>query len=211
MRDQGNVRLKPGAEYRALLIDAQGDRARLFASIMSDRGYAVAQTVASVDEAILMLGSANAAKQATAIDLLVLYTNSMNGKDIEAIGKLAGAADKPILVVTESGDPDVIARAVSAGATFCQPLGVNADRVHAGVVGAISLHKRISALEAEREDAVRALTERKLIDRAKQIVMASRDLNEADAFAHLQKLSMTRNTPMADIARSIIEAKELLG
>lgn len=211
MPDQGNVRLKPGAQYRALLIDTQWERARLFTSILADRGYAVTRNVRDVEEAIAALRNAPDKTPDGQIDLIVLYANSVGPRETEAIRSLTQAVEHPLLVVTESGDPEVVAKAISAGASFCQPLGVNADRVHAGVVGAISLHRRLQALASERDDAVRALAERKLIDRAKVIVMSSRDLSEQDAFSYLQKLSMTRNTPMADIARSIIEARELLG
>ena len=128
-----------------------------------------------------------------------------------SITQLTNAIYKPLLVITESSDPQVMSDAISAGASFCQPLGVNADRLQSGVVGAIEVHKRLNSLQKERDKAVEGLAERRLIDRAKSIVMASRAFNESDAFAYLQKLSMTRNAPMVEIARSIIEAKELLG
>lgn len=211
MSDAANIRLKPSAQYRALLIDALPERAQLFASVMADRGYAVIETVRTVDDALAHRAGKTVAEAEDAAHLVVLYTAAMADRELEDIARLTAAIDKPLLVVTENGDPRVVSLAIAAGASFCQPLGVNADRLHSGVVGAIEIHKRLHALEKERDQAVRTLAERKLIDRAKSILMATRDLDENEAFSHLQKLSMTRNTPMAEIARSIIEAKELLG
>lgn len=204
-----NIRLKPSALHRALLIDSLPERAQLFASVMADRGYLVTASVGSIAEALDREDKSENSDDSTS--LVVFYTTDLSAKDREGIARLSAAIDKPLLVVTESGDPQVVSEAIAAGASFCQPLGVNADRLHSGVVGAIEVHKRLNVLEKERDQAVRGLNERKLIDRAKSIVMTSRAYNEQDAFAYLQKLSMTRNTPMVDVARSIIEARELLG
>lgn len=206
-----NVRLKPSAPYRALLIDAQLERAQLFASVMADRGYSVTQTVTDVDEAFALRSDAGSTRLADWLDLLVLYASALGAREFDGIRRLTEAVDLPLLVITESGAPEAVCDAIAAGASFCQPLGVNADRLQSGLIGAIEVHKQLQRLRTERDQAVRALDERKLIDRAKSIVMATRSLNEQAAFAHLQKLSMGRNTPMAEIARSIIEAKELLG
>lgn len=211
MPDPGNVRLKPGSQYRVLLIDVQAERARLFASVMADRGYAVTQTAQSIEAVLDRAGTSAGDAFLSDFDLMVLYASGLTLPEIAGIEKLSAAIGKPLLVATESSDPDAVAKAITAGASFCQPLGVNADRVHAGVIGAIHMHKRLQSLKDERDGAVQALAERKLIDRAKSIVMTSRDYSEQEAFAHLQKLSMTRNTRLADIARSIIDAKELLG
>ena len=209
MAETNNIRLKPSALYRALLIDALPERAQLFASVMADRDYLVTAIVGSISEALAQQSGANNADDG--IDLIVYYTTDLSVKERKAITQLTNAIYKPLLVITESSDPQVMSDAISAGASFCQPLGVNADRLQSGVVGAIEVHKRLNSLQKERDKAVEGLAERRLIDRAKSIVMASRAFNESDAFAYLQKLSMTRNAPMVEIARSIIEAKELLG
>lgn len=209
MAETLNIRLNPTVRHRAMLIDAQLERAQLFASFMADRECHVTAIARSVSEALSQRGGVSGADND--ISLLVLYTTDLSAKDVKDIEDLTGAIDKPLLVITESGDPQVVANAISAGAAFCQPLGVNADRLQSGVYGAIEVHKQLQSLKKERDQAVRGLSERKLIDRAKAIVMDSRGLNEPDAFAYLQKLSMTRNTPLAEIARSIIAAKDLLG
>jgi len=209
MAGTNNIRLKPSALHRALLIDALPERAQLFASVMADRGYPVSATVGSITEALAQQGKAKSADDG--INLVVFYTTDLSAKERDGIAQLTAAIDKPLLVITESSDPQVVSDAIAAGASFCQPLGVNADRLQSGVVGAIEVHKRLSVMQKERDQAVQGLAERKLIDRAKSIVMTSRDFSEPDAFAYLQKLSMTRNAPMVEIARSIIEAKELLG
>ena len=209
MAETVNIRLKPTVLHRAMLIDAQPERAHLFTSFMADRGCQVSATARSVAEVLTRRGDVPGAEDD--ISLLVLYTTDLSAKDVKDIEGLTKAIDKPLLVITESSDPQVVANAIAAGASFCQPLGVNADRLQSGVFGAIEVHKRLLSLQKERDQAVQALSERKLIDRAKAIVMDSRDLSEPQAFAYMQQLSMTRNTPLAEIARSLIAAKDLLG
>jgi response regulator NasT len=70
---------------------------------------------------------------------------------------------------------------------------------------------RIQAAEDQASDLRRELEHRKLIERAKGILMTQRQITEQDAFREIQHRSMERNVPMPDVARSIIAAKELLG
>ncbi|MEO1703208.1 MAG: ANTAR domain-containing protein [Pseudomonadota bacterium] len=205
MLEQKNIRLKPSPSQRALLIDALPERAQLFESVMSDRGYPVTLKLASIQAAL---------KGADGIDdvsIIVFYTTDLSEEDKQGIAQLSTAYPKPLLVITESADPTAVSDAIAAGASFCQPLGVSADRLQAGVMGAVEIHRRLGQVQSERDKALAALADRRLIDRAKSILMVTRNYTESDAFSHIQKLSMSRNEPIGDIAKSIIEAKELLG
>ena len=211
MVQSDNIRLKPPSQLRVLLVDSQPERAQLFVSVLADRGYSVVETTRFTEDALKALSSRPESQSNASIDLIVLYSADVSSEALSAIGELSSSCSQPLLIVTESADPDAIGKAIAAGAAGCQPMGVNADRVQAGVIGAIEVNKRFQVLRKERDDAVQALADRKLIDRAKSIVMSSRSFDEQQAFAHLQQLSMTRNIPLVDIAKTIIEAQELLG
>ncbi len=211
MAQSSNIRLKPPSQVRVLLVDGQVERAQLFISVLADRGYAVVETAHSADDAVDVLLKDPDVQSDAGVDLIVFYSTNVTGDALGAIKKLTSVCVQPLLVITESADPDVIGKAIAAGAAGCQPMGVNADRVQSGVVGAIEINKRLQELRSERDRAVKALADRRLIDRAKAIVMNSRSFDEQEAFTYLQQLSMKRNTPLAEIAATIIEAQELLG
>jgi len=82
----------------------------------------------------------------------------------------------------------------------------------AGLVAALLLLAASLAYAQEsQEEAVAALAERKLVERAKGIVMNQRGLNEDEAFRFLRKTAMDRNFRLSEIAQQIIDAADLLG
>ena len=74
----------------------------------------------------------------------------------------------------------------------------------------ISRFNAFARLTDELERAQTALSERKVIDRAKGILMKMKSIGEADAYAMLRKTAMKENRKIADVARSLITAAELL-
>jgi response regulator NasT len=75
---------------------------------------------------------------------------------------------------------------------------------------AIARHTYNQQLQEEIKQVRHSLLERKLIDRAKGIIMQHRKLTEDDAYKSMRKLAMDRNQKLVDVAKSIIEVSELL-
>jgi response regulator NasT len=76
---------------------------------------------------------------------------------------------------------------------------------------AVSRFKAFSRLQQELADAKSALEERKIIDRAKGILMKSRKLTEDEAYALLRQTAMNEKKKLADIAQSVVMAAAILG
>lgn len=76
---------------------------------------------------------------------------------------------------------------------------------------AISRFNAFSRLERELESARGALADRKSVDKAKRILMRTRQMSEEDAYALLRKAAMNQNRKIADVAESLILSAELLG
>lgn len=89
--------------------------------------------------------------------------------------------------------------------------GLRKERVKPILDMAISRFNAFSRLAHELEEARSELEGRKLVDRAKGILMKSRGLSEADAYTLLRKTAMNQNRRIADIAQSLITAAGLLG
>jgi response regulator NasT len=89
--------------------------------------------------------------------------------------------------------------------------GVAPERIQPVVDVAIARFREFQALRRELEQTKTKLAERKLIDRAKGILMDRRGMREDEAYAALRKLAMDKNKRIADIAEAVIASVELLG
>lgn len=141
-------------------------------------------------------------------DLVVLSVSTPD----EALlnGLLAIQAAMPVVLFTADEGVGTIRRAVQAGVSAYVSDGVNPSRVRSILDTAMARFQQFKALAEELERTRGQLTERKLIERAKGIVMAQRGLTEDQAYRLMRKTAMDRNKRMAEIADSIIAASELL-
>jgi AmiR/NasT family two-component response regulator len=132
-----------------------------------------------------------------------------------SVGELLEIEDAPRadLVILYAGILHALddVRTTRAANALPMPIGVTTDRFRSAAHSAMASSERMRGLAATAEDLRRELEQRKLVERAKGILMAQRQISEPEAFREIQQVSMQRNIPMPEIARSIIEAKELLG
>jgi response regulator NasT len=199
-----DVRLKEPQRFRVLLIDPDQGRHRFLQSLLEDRGFVVVNCCSSVGE---LAASADAA----AADLLIFYSATVEPDTCHQIQQARALQPRPILLISERDTPADVAQAIAAGADSILPIGVAADRFGCAAHSAMATFARVQAAEEQVSDLRRELEHRKLIERAKGILMTQRQITEQDAFREIQQRSMDRNVPMPDVARSIIAAKELLG
>jgi len=89
--------------------------------------------------------------------------------------------------------------------------GLEAARVKPIIDVACARFEEFQRLRGELAQVRENLSERKLVERAKGILMQRRGLSEEDAYAALRGMAMDRKQRLADAARSVIEAAELLG
>ncbi|MEZ5784953.1 MAG: ANTAR domain-containing protein [Xanthobacteraceae bacterium] len=198
-----DVRLKEPQRFRALLVDADQERHRFLRSLLEDRGFLVIATCATV-------GEISTSPQAAA-DLLILYGATLDLSTVEQIRTARRTSNLPIMLISEGDAPGDTAVAIEAGADSILPIGVATDRFRCAAHSAMAMFERGQLASQQIGALRRELEHRKLIERAKGILMSQRRISEHDAFREIQQRSMERNIPMPDIARSIIAAKELLG
>ena len=111
----------------------------------------------------------------------------------------------PVLMLTAFSQRELIERARDAGvmAYVVKPFSIN-DLVPA-IETAISRHKQMKSLEAEVADIYERLESRKIIDRAKGILMKALNLSEPEAFSWIQKTAMDRRISMKEVAAAVID------
>jgi response regulator NasT len=124
--------------------------------------------------------------------------------------KLSRAVQRPIAMFVDRADLASIEAAVEAGVSAYVVDGLKQERVKPILDMAVSRFNAYSRLTRELDEARGELENRKIVDRAKGILMKSRGLTEEAAYALLRKTAMNQNRKIADIAQSLITAAGLL-
>ena len=117
---------------------------------------------------------------------------------------------RPVVVVTGVDDPSLVERSIASGVGAYLTKPIDARELEAAIKLAAARHAELEALEAEVGRAQQALEDRKLVERAKGLLMSALQLSEQDAFRRLQKTARERNLRLADVARRIVEQRSLL-
>jgi AmiR/NasT family two-component response regulator len=117
---------------------------------------------------------------------------------------------RPVVVVTGVDDPSLIERSIVSGVSAYLTKPVDTRELEAALALATARHAEFAALEAEVDQARQALEDRKLVERAKGLLMSALDLSEQDAFRRLQLTARERNLRLADVAGRIVEQQSLL-
>jgi two-component system, response regulator PdtaR len=130
---------------------------------------------------------------------------------LEAAAQLArDGLRRPVVVVTGVDDPSLVERSIASGVSAYLTKPVDSRELAAAIELAAARHAEFQALEAEVERAQQALDDRKLVERAKGLLMSALDLSEPDAFRRLQLAARERNLRLAEVARRIVEQQSLL-
>ena len=159
---------------------------------------------------------AQAENGAVAVDLAKLHKPDLAILDVK-MPEMDGitAAEQiitltPVLMLTAFSQRDLVERARDAGvmAYVVKPFSIS-DLVPAIEI-AISRHTQMKSLETEVADLYERLETRKLIDRAKGILMKAMNLSEPESFAWIQKTAMDRRISMKQVAQAVISPESAL-
>jgi response regulator NasT len=168
---------------------------------------------AGVVEITVLAGMANLLKRLVAIDPDVVIIDLENpSRDVlEQMFQVSRVVHRPVAMFVDQSDRSTIEAAVEAGVSAYVVDGLKKERIKAIVDMAVSRFNVFSRLQGELAAAKSELAERKLIERAKGILMKHRGLTEEEAHAALRRTAMNENKRMAEIAQSVITAAQLLG
>jgi two-component system, response regulator PdtaR len=117
---------------------------------------------------------------------------------------------RPVVIVTGVDDPSLIERSIASGVSAYLTKPIDTRELEAAIKLAAARHAEFEALEAEVSKAQRALEDRKIVERAKGLLMSALQLSEQDAFRRLQKTARERNLRLAEVAHRIVEQQSLL-
>jgi response regulator NasT len=143
-------------------------------------------------------------------DVIFIDLENPNRDMLENMFQLSRAVQRPIAMFVDRSDKAAIEAAVDAGVSAYVVDGLKRERVKPILDMAISRFNAFSRMTRELEEARSELENRKLIDRAKGILMTTRGMREAEAYALLRKTAMNQNRKISEIAESLITAAGLL-
>jgi response regulator NasT len=143
-------------------------------------------------------------------DLVILDVRMPHLGGMEAAEQIHAERPIPIIIATAFSDPQTIARAADAPVFHYLVKPVSAGQLSAAIAVAQARHQEWLAGRQESEQLRKKLEERKLIERAKGILMEREGISEGAAYRVLQRTSQSRNVTMAELSRSLIAAEDLM-
>jgi len=189
--------------YRFVIADDEKPVAAGLQDQLESLGYDVVAVVNDGQRAVEMCR--RALPDAVFLDI------EMPGMDgLAAARQIAEDPGTPVIILTAHGHPNLIDQAVEDGVVSYLLKPITNPALNAAIEVAVARAREIQVLQENVDHLKMTLRERKLIERAKGILMSRRHLNENEAFRLLQRQSQDRRIPMAKLAESIIQTDELL-
>ena len=143
-------------------------------------------------------------------DIIVIDLENPNRDMLESLFQLSRAVKRPIAMFVDRSDRSSMEAAVEAGVSAYVVDGLKQERIRPILDMAITRFNAYSRMERELEEARSELEGRKIIDRAKAILMKSKGISEDEAHALLRKTAMNQNRKMTELAQSLVLAAGLL-
>lgn len=144
-------------------------------------------------------------------DMVIVDAESQARDTLEHVVIATRDERRPIVLFTNDADTSHVGDAIAAGVTAYVVAGLEPERVRPVLDVAMARFRHEESMRRELADARTQLSERKLIDRAKGILMSRQGLSEEQAYAKLRKSAMDRGVKLAEIAQRILDAADLLG
>jgi response regulator NasT len=143
-------------------------------------------------------------------DIIIIDTDSPDRDTLEHICIVTRDDPRPIVMFAADADSDKIREAVKAGVNAYIVNGLAEERIQPILDVAIARFAQMQSLREELAAARSELEDRKSVDRAKAILMRSRKMSEPQAYEALRKLAMDSSQRIAEVARQVINLRELL-
>jgi response regulator NasT len=147
--------------------------------------------------------------RSTQPDLIFMAVGLPGADGITAARQIMEEVPTPIVILTSHRDSQTIRRATEAGVMAYLIKPVREEELQPAVEMAIGRFTEFMTLRQENAGLKRALEERKVIERAKGILMERERLAEGEAFTRIRKASMKSRRPMVEIARALLTAEEV--
>ncbi len=188
---------------RVLLVDNHAERAAPLTQLLSDAGYNVIGRLSDT-------ANLHDAVSALQPDVVIIDTESPSRDTLEHLIVMNSNAPRPIVMFTHDGDRDKIREATKAGVSAYVVGGLAGDRLRPIMDAAIARFEEFKSLRLELNEANSKLSERKVVEKAKGLLMKQRGISEDEAYGMLRNMAMKQNIRLATLAEQVVQAAKLL-
>ena len=143
-------------------------------------------------------------------DIVLIDIENPSRHSLEELALASGPMERPVAMFVDRSEEGMSAAAIEAGVSAYVVDGMKPARLKPVLDAAIARFRMFQRMRTELAETKRALEERKVIDRAKGMVMKARGLTEDEAYALLRKTAMDQNKRVADVAQALVTAAGLL-
>ncbi len=199
----GKVNDKVGSGLRVLLIDRSPGRAAILEQALKDAGYVVAAKLTGVVDLYNEV-------ERIEPDVIIIDLESPDRDTLEQMREISRDRPRPVVMFADDDDSDTIRQAVKAGVSAYVVDGLAGNRVKPLMEVAIARFREYQALREELAEAKSTLAERKLVDKAKGLLMQRRGMSEDEAYKALRKMAMDSNKRIAEVAENLLAVADLL-
>ncbi len=188
---------------RVLVVDESPERAEVLRDGLRRAGYEV---TASLSSPLALLKTIEELQP----DVIVIDTESPSRDVLEHLVVVTQHTPRPVVMFASDASPETIRQAVRSGVSAYVVDGLDPARVRPIVEAAVASFEELQGLREQLAEANLRLDERKLVERAKGILMRTRGLDEESAYSMLRKAAMDRKLRLGEVAQRLIDAAELL-
>lgn len=188
---------------RVMLVDDSQKDVSLLKEGLMDAGYDVVEVSTSATALLERVA-------ALSPDVIIIDSDSPTRDTLEQLSFVNEKQPRPIVLFTEDRDNKTIQAALEAGVSAYVVAGMQPERLQPILDVAVARFAQNRALRDELKSTQERLAERKIIERAKGILMKQKGVTEDEAYRVMRKLAMDRNRKLLDIAQQIIDVTDLL-
>ena len=189
-------------ETRILLIDDSAERVVFLNRILNECGYEYVTSCAPTDIILDHVSKFNP-------EVILIDVFSPSRGTLEQLTTIRDANPRPVVLLSQDDNMQTIEAAFKCGVTAYVSRDVTRAQAKPIIDTAMITFASFQSLKNELDEVREELQQKKIVEKAKGILMSDYDLSEEDAYQRLRKFAMDRKRSMSDVANQIIEIKKL--
>lgn len=186
-----------------IVVEQDRDRALLIVDSLREAGDNEIQVISEVSSLARRIAERKP-------DVVLIDLTNPSRDTIEELTIATSPLDRPVAIFVDQSDDSLTRAAIEAGVSAYVVDGLRPDRLKPVMTAAIARYNMFRRMREELAETRRALEERKLIDRAKGLLMKARGISEDEAYGLLRKAAMDQGKKIPDVAAALVTAAELL-
>ncbi|MCA0318049.1 MAG: ANTAR domain-containing protein [Proteobacteria bacterium] len=186
------------------IVDESRSRAAIIEDGLREAGYT---KIVHIDEMTNLL----ARLYATDPDVVVIDLENPSRDVLEQLFQVSRLVKRPVAMFVDQSDTGMITKAIDAGVSAYVVDGLKKERVKSILDMCVARFQAYARLQNELDQAKSALEERKVVERAKGLLMKHKGIAEEEAYALLRRRAMNEKKKIAEIAQAVVTGLEILG